>query len=335
MAPMVREAFELYATGNYSLIRLVDEIYRRGLRNRDGRKVSLNGLSTMLNNPFYTGLIRIKKTGDCFPGAHAPIIGTRLFDIVQHILDGKVVVRTKRHEFAFSRMIRCGLCGKTVMAEIQKGHVYYRCHTDGCETKTIREERIEQALESAFAPLRLNEDESAYVKEWFARARANAQAQVAEKLEAYRLQIAQTRDRLARLTDAYLDGTIDKSVHAERRARLILEENELKRRLQDIEPGSDETLAHLEKYLELIQTASNLYKLALTLEKRALVKKLTSNLSVMPKKPMITLRNAAQLIANRPQFLSGSPHRDVPRTWEPLLKEVSKAIESDEMLHIA
>jgi len=328
MAHMVREAFDLYATGNYSLIRLVDEMYRRGLRNRDGRRVSLNGLSTMLNNPFYTGLIRIKKTGDCFPGAHAPIIGTRLFDSVQHVLDGKVVVRTKKHEFAFSRMIRCALCEKTVMAELQKGHVYYRCHTEDCETKTIREERIDQALESAFEPLRLNEDESAYVKEWFAWARANTQTQVAQKLEAYRLQIAQTRDRLARLTDAYLDGTIEKSVHAERRARLIVEENELKRRIQDVEAGSDVTLAHLEKYLELIQAASNLYKTALPSEKRVLVKKLTSNLSVAPKKPIITLRTAAQLIANRPQFLGGSLDRDVPRTWELLLKEISKAIES-------
>lgn len=335
MAPMVREAFELYATGNYSLIRLVDEMYRRGLRNRDGKKVSLNGLSTMLNNPFYTGMIRIKKSGDCFPGVHIPIIGARLFDIVQRVLDGKVVVRTKRHEFTFSRMIRCIFCGKTVMAEIQKGHVYYRCHTSGCKTKTIREERIEEALESAFEPLRFNEDEIAYIKEWFVQARANAHARMAEQREAYRLQIAQTRDRLARLTDAYLDGTIDKPVHAERRARLIVEENELKRCLQNIDAGTDESLARLEKYLELIQATSNLYKLALPLEKRALVKTLTSNLSVESQKAIITLRSAAQLIANRPEVLSGSPHRDVPRTWERLLREISKAIESDEMLHVA
>src|SRR5208337_5676781 len=46
MAGFVREAFELYATGNYSLPRLVEEMYTRGLRNRRGSKVSLNGMST-------------------------------------------------------------------------------------------------------------------------------------------------------------------------------------------------------------------------------------------------------------------------------------------------
>jgi DNA invertase Pin-like site-specific DNA recombinase len=127
MAPLVREAFELYATGNTSQPRLVEEMYRRGLRNRQGKGVSLNGISTMLNNPFYMGLIRLRTTGECFPGVHAPILSKQLFDAVQRILDGKTVARTHKHEFTFSRMIRCNLCGCTVMAEVQKGHTYYLC----------------------------------------------------------------------------------------------------------------------------------------------------------------------------------------------------------------
>lgn len=332
VAPHVREAFELYATGNYSLPRLAEEMYRQGLRNRVGRKVSLNGLSTMLNNPFYTGLIRIKRTGDCYPGVHEPVIGTRLFEIVRRILDGKVVARTRRHEFAFSRMIRCSLCGKTVMAEVQKGHVYYRCHTRHCEMKTMREERIVSALEAAFDPLQLSDEETAYVKDWFIWARANTHRRTTEQIEACRLQCAQVRDRLTRLADAYLDGTIEKGEHAERRARLIIEESDLKRRIVDLEAGNDVSLRHLEQYLELIKSASNLFRMALPLEKRRLVKKLTSNLSVEPKNPVITLRNGAQLIANRSLVLNGSPHRGVPRTWDRLLKKLAKQFENDDAL---
>jgi len=129
MARLVREAFELYATGLYSLPRLVEEMYARGLRNRRGSRVSLNGMSTMLNNSFYVGLIRLRKSGECFPGLHSPLVSKRVYDTVQRILDGKTVARTHRHEFAYSRMIRCALCGRTAMAEIQKGNTYYRCHT--------------------------------------------------------------------------------------------------------------------------------------------------------------------------------------------------------------
>ncbi|MEI9933212.1 MAG: hypothetical protein WDM89_22440 [Rhizomicrobium sp.] len=51
-APLVRRAFELYATGDYNFERLRDELERSGLRDWHGNKLSLNGLTTLLNNPF-------------------------------------------------------------------------------------------------------------------------------------------------------------------------------------------------------------------------------------------------------------------------------------------
>jgi DNA invertase Pin-like site-specific DNA recombinase len=329
MAPLVREAFERYATGSISQPRLVEEMYRRGLRNRGGKKISLNGISTMLNNPFYMGLIRIKKTGQCYPGIHVPILSKQLFDTVQQVLSGKAVPRTHKHDFTFSRMVRCQLCGSAVMAELQKGHIYYRCHTKACATKTIREERINSALDAAFAPLHLNEEEAAYIKQWFAWARSHKQERKADLLEACRLQLSQLHDRLSRLTDAFLDGAIDKALHAERRAGLIVEETSLKQKMRDLDAGTDTTLPNLEKYLELIQSAPNLHKMTLPLEKRALVKMLTSNLSVGPENPTITLQNEAQLIANRPKVLSGSPNRGVPRTWNALLRKLAKQFERE------
>ena len=93
MAPLVTQTFEAYGTGHFSLARLVEEMYTRGLRNRRGSKVTINGISTLLNNPFYISVIRIKKTGELFRGAHKPIVAKALFDRVQQILDGKTVDR--------------------------------------------------------------------------------------------------------------------------------------------------------------------------------------------------------------------------------------------------
>src|SRR3989454_4627742 len=73
MAPLVKESFELYGTGQFSLPKLVSHMYERGLRNRRGGRVTLNGFSTMLNSPFYVGIMRIKKTGQDFSGNHAPL----------------------------------------------------------------------------------------------------------------------------------------------------------------------------------------------------------------------------------------------------------------------
>ncbi len=42
--PLVRKAFHLYTTGQWSIPTLVEEMYRRGLRNHAGGKVTRNGM---------------------------------------------------------------------------------------------------------------------------------------------------------------------------------------------------------------------------------------------------------------------------------------------------
>ena len=100
-APLVRKAFELYSTACYNLDTLGKELHRLGLRNRRGSRVTRNGLSVLLNNPFYVGLIRLKRTGETFPAAHEPLIPASLFDRVQRVLTSKYNTRTLHHDFLF------------------------------------------------------------------------------------------------------------------------------------------------------------------------------------------------------------------------------------------
>lgn len=321
-APLILLAFQLYASGNYSLPRLLDEMCARGLRNRVGGRISLNGISTILNNPFYTGVIRIKKTGEFFPGKHQPILNSKLFEMVKCILQGKTVPRVSKHDFTFRKLARCLACQSTLIAEAQKGYVYYRCHTRQCETKTAREERINDAVADAFAPLRLDEEEISYVRQWIVKAQANLEVSRIAELEAVRMNLAQVHDRLNRLTDAYLDGAIEKAILDERRKTLLFEEAGLKKRTADLEAGHYDTLQRLEKFLELAQAASNLYKMALPLEKREFVKKLTSNLGVGRNNVAVELKNGVRLVANRSSYISGGPHRGIHRTWDKILKQL-------------
>jgi DNA invertase Pin-like site-specific DNA recombinase len=85
-APLVRHAFYRYGTGTVGLKMLRRELEEMGLRSNRGKPVSLTGLSIVLNNPFYAGLIHIRKTGETFEGKHEPLIGIELFKRVQDIL---------------------------------------------------------------------------------------------------------------------------------------------------------------------------------------------------------------------------------------------------------
>jgi site-specific DNA recombinase len=159
-APFVRGAFELYSTGKFSLHSLSDELYTRGLRSKTGRKVGVNRLAEILRNPFYVGIIRIKSSGESYLGVHEPIVSKRLFDRVQHVLDGKVTAGPLTHDFLFRRMITCARCGYRLIGERQKGNVYYRCHTRNCPTLTIREDVVQATIQRHLMPLGLTTDEA-------------------------------------------------------------------------------------------------------------------------------------------------------------------------------
>src|ERR1022692_3018884 len=111
IGPLVRKAYELYASGRYNLESLGEDLYRLGLRNRIGHRVSLNGLSKILNNPFYLGIIRLVKTGETFPGVHQPLVTKTLFDGVQGVLNGKANAKPWCHNYLFRRLLTCKGCG--------------------------------------------------------------------------------------------------------------------------------------------------------------------------------------------------------------------------------
>lgn len=54
-APLVRQLFELYATGNYSMKKLETFFWEQGYRNHNGKKISHTTMSGIIANPKYKG----------------------------------------------------------------------------------------------------------------------------------------------------------------------------------------------------------------------------------------------------------------------------------------
>ena len=54
-APMVRELFRLYATGEYSMKQLEKQFYKQGYRNYNGNKIAHTTMSGIISNPKYKG----------------------------------------------------------------------------------------------------------------------------------------------------------------------------------------------------------------------------------------------------------------------------------------
>jgi site-specific DNA recombinase len=334
-APIIAKAFELYSSRQYSLHRLLAEITRLGLRNRKSRPLSLTGLSTILNNPFYMGILRVKTTGELFPGAHKPLISKPVFDRVQMILEGKTVDRLVRHDFTYRRLVRCAGCGRSLIGELQKGHVYYRCQTRQCPTKTVREELIETSVERVIALLVLDDGELNYVASWLENARAHQDTFRQEELQRMKLRLDGIRNRLARLTDAFIDGVLDKPLFEERKNALVLEEKEIRQLIDSLESGNSGWLRQLEEFLELVKNAPFAYKNANPDEKRDLLRHLLSNLTVIEKNVSVEPKPSVQVLIDRPKNAYGAPSRGVHRTWNRILKKLIKQFGRSDKNHAA
>ena len=316
-APLVRAAFELYATSGFSLLELSHELHRRGLRTRRGKKLSDSSLSNLLNNTFYMGLIGIRTTGQVFQGIHAPLISKELFDRVQALLDGRSPNNSRRHAFVFQRLLRCQHCGYHLNAEHQKGHTYYRCHTRACPKTCLREEAVEIAIRNELEALSLRDNEAESLRGMALALRSEWAAKRDEEKESLQLNLVRTDERLARLTDALLDGLIDQELFEHRKRALLLDRRALRDRLEGLTSAHQMASIKLTEFLELAKKAPLSYQLGNLYEKRDLVRSITSNLKIDRKNVVIELRKPFAAIKNREKVSDGGPSWGGPRTEPP------------------
>ncbi len=140
-AARVREIFRLYLSLG-SLLPVVDELARRGWRNKEwrtqtgqakgGRPFDKGTLYALLTNPLYIGKIRHKT--ELFQGEHEPIVDAELFQKVQATLQrngrsGGIAVRN-RHGALLKGLLFCKGCGRAMTHSFTcKGERRYRYYT--------------------------------------------------------------------------------------------------------------------------------------------------------------------------------------------------------------
>lgn len=285
-APLIKEVFEIYATGCYSQKQVNDLLYKKGLRTKGGLKISKSQLDHILHNPFYHGVIR--RNGCLYQGRHQPIISEQLFQDVQRVLSGKTRPRPKTHFFPLRGFISCSLCGCSYTATTKKGHVYYYC-TNGkgnCEQhkKYTREELADKLVAKIFEQVKFcpEDIEIAYLaaKEKTIAEAGSSHAQQDEMAK----KLKSTQERLTNLVQVI--STDPGMANALKPQILSLEAQVKAIRTQINNPTTQtlaETLATLEQTKKTFLQASYAsfdYQKATNTEKFELLKKLLWNLKL-------------------------------------------------------
>ncbi|HRZ29469.1 MAG TPA: recombinase family protein [Candidatus Paceibacterota bacterium] len=128
-SPFIIKIFEMYSSGNYSLLEIVEEMKKLGLVGNSGRNKPLTKsmIHVILNNPFYYGVMRIKNK--IYSHKYKPLISKDLFSRCQSVLLGyhKKPFIYGAKPYMFRGLITCAECGCMITPETSKGHHYYHC----------------------------------------------------------------------------------------------------------------------------------------------------------------------------------------------------------------
>lgn len=157
----VRRAFELFATGKYSLRKLCEQLFVEGYYYKSERpKITQCVLECMLKNVIYVG--QMNCNGIVYQGKHPSIVSRDIFDKAQKafLKTDKSKVR-KNFDFLYPGILKCGVCGYAFCGERQKGNVYYRCsHYDrSCpNTAYISEKMLTQSFRMHLKRIGLNSE---------------------------------------------------------------------------------------------------------------------------------------------------------------------------------
>ena len=146
-APLVREAFNLVASGRFTTTDAVlSLVTQMGLTTKRGRPVTKQSFARMLSNPIYAGWI---VSGDLrVRGTHDPLVSDEVFQSVRERLNGKGRPHKKVNEdFPLRGVVLCARCRKRLTAGWNRGrkeyYARYWCWTKRCGAVSQRREELE------------------------------------------------------------------------------------------------------------------------------------------------------------------------------------------------
>jgi DNA invertase Pin-like site-specific DNA recombinase len=173
-APIIKKMFEKVAYEHWSGRKIYNWLkFDLNLRTAAGKKhLSLGNIYKVLDNTFYYGTFEYpRQSGNWYQGKHEPIITKELFDLVQQQIKSNVL-RVENKEFAFTKMMLCGLCGSGISADEKfkkhpnngtvRRYVYYGCTKArgvDCKCGYTEEKEILKQFEELMDKISLNEIE--------------------------------------------------------------------------------------------------------------------------------------------------------------------------------
>lgn len=119
-----------------------------------------------------------------------------------------------------------------------------------------------------------------------------------QTLGTLKTQLSKVKERMSRLTDVYLDGSITQDVYNEKKLQYKVEEENLMTRLQNLNVADNRFEITLEYLVRLASEAGNIFERSRNEEKRKLISFVFSNLEIKGKNVGFSMRKPFASLPN-------------------------------------
>ena len=281
-ADIIKRVFLEYATGAYSVSELSRKTKEWGLRSRKGYAIGSQLLLTMLQNPFYYGVMRVK--GKMYTHKYEPIITKDTFDKCQQVQKKRAHNRSvtdTKYPYLYRGLIQCAVSDRQVTCDLKKKkYVYLICRDPDNPRKKlwVKESTVTEQLEEALESIRIPDE---YLQPAIDHVRKSVKNQISQdqnktlKLHQERVEI---ENKIDKLTDLLMNNSITQETYDRKHSALQQRHSDITVTLNEQTHDNNTLEKALITLLKLSNKAALVIKSSKTDLKRALLKTVFSNL---------------------------------------------------------
>jgi len=263
-ATPIKRAFKLFAENRYTVESLSEQIYREGLRSKNGGKVSRSEMTSILRNIFYIG--KFKSKGIIYHNAkHPRIIDDTTFLKCQRILDehNNFADRKRKHKFLLNSYVFCDICNTPYTAEIHpnKQRSYYHCsvriskHSN--RHQNIETYVLENMVAELFKKITLPQAVISKILEKAREKLSGVHSGIDEKRRILALRQQKLEQRQQTLETKLLDGIVNDETYQRQKGPI---EDELNQITSDLILLSDDRKENIKVFEDLVQLTRSIYQ---------------------------------------------------------------------------
>lgn len=156
-----------------------------------------------------------------------------------------------------------------LVSERQRGNVYYRCHKHVCAMKTIREDRLDAAIQKGLSRLQLTPNAIKQMRtEWDTGSILDDLSAQRRSLSA---KIEDRQSKISRLADLLIDRVFDQHTYGEKKKELGFELSCLQGQLDGL-PNPKDVRHERQEYVETMKELMTTYLMGNIAERRQLLR---------------------------------------------------------------